>query len=91
MFSLVSAALVTEPAVATVPPAQAFVFHSNLGRAYEENGQDEPALAEYKAALDGQASFARNVFEMRQLSPEGSNKDDKQEGNYPGHNGISRL
>jgi tetratricopeptide (TPR) repeat protein len=40
-----------------VSPKQAFVFHSNLGRAYEENGQLEPALAEYKAALEQQPSF----------------------------------
>lgn len=43
--------------LAAVPAAQAFVFHSNLGRAYEESGQAQSALTEYKASLEQQASF----------------------------------
>lgn len=44
--------------LATVPANKAFVFRSNLGRAYEENGHHDLALAAYQAALEAQPGFA---------------------------------
>jgi tetratricopeptide (TPR) repeat protein len=43
--------------LAAAPPAQAFVFQTNLARAYETAGQGGPALESYKAALSRQPGF----------------------------------
>jgi hypothetical protein len=55
------------------------------------HGFNDVLLVRSRNVRNGEANFARDIFELRELRPEVGNKDEKQERDCADHGGLGRL